>query len=79
VLSQIDAVLTPTQQSAFLQDVQTAQAIVSGQSQNGSGGTSASSTSTFAGTLTENDVQNQLAAATSLILKQFQSEVGATT
>jgi Spy/CpxP family protein refolding chaperone len=79
VLAQIDAVLTPTQQSAFLQDVQTAQAIVSGQSQSGSGGTSASSTSTFAGTLTESDVQNQVAAATSLILKQFQTEVGTTT
>ena len=79
VLAQIDAVLTPTQQSAFLQDVQTAQANVSGQSQSGSGGTSASSISTFAATLTENDVQNQVAAATSLILKQFQTEVGSTT
>jgi Spy/CpxP family protein refolding chaperone len=79
VLAQIGAVLTPTQQSAFLQDVQTAQAIVSGQSQSGSGGTSASSPSAFANTLTENAVQNQVAAATSLILKQFQNEVGTTT
>jgi Spy/CpxP family protein refolding chaperone len=76
VLAQIDAVLTPTQQSAFLQDVQTAQAIVSGQSQTGSGGTSASSTSTFSSTLTANAIQSQIAAATSLLLKQFQSEVG---
>jgi Spy/CpxP family protein refolding chaperone len=79
VLAQIDAVLTPTQQSAFLQDVQTAQAIVSGQSQSGSGGTSASSTSTFSSTLTENAIQSQIAAATSLILKQFQNEVGTST
>jgi Spy/CpxP family protein refolding chaperone len=77
VLAQINAVLTPTQQSAFLQDVQTAQAIVSGQSQSGSGGTSSTSTATLSNGLTENDVQNQIAAATTLILQQFQSEVGA--
>jgi Spy/CpxP family protein refolding chaperone len=74
VLAQIEAVLTPTQQSAFLQDVQTAQAIVSGQSQSGSGGTSSSST-TLSNGLTETDVQNQIAAATSLILQQFQHDV----
>jgi Spy/CpxP family protein refolding chaperone len=77
VLAQINAVLTPTQQSAFLQDVQTAQAIVSGQSQSGSGGTSSTSTATLSNGLTETDVQNQIAAATTLILQQFQSEVGA--
>jgi Spy/CpxP family protein refolding chaperone len=75
VLTQIEAVLTPTQQSAFLQDVQTAQAIVSGQSQSGSGGTSSSPTSTLSSALTETDVQNQIAAATSLILQQFQHDV----
>jgi hypothetical protein len=73
-------VLTPTQQSAFLQDVQTAQAIVSGQSQNSSGGTNASSgtTSSFASTFTESSIQNQVAAATSLLLQQFQNEVTTT-
>jgi Spy/CpxP family protein refolding chaperone len=78
VLSQIEAVLSPTQQSAFLQDVQTAQAIVSGQSQSGSGGTSSSSTATISNGLTETDVQNQIAAATSLILQQFQHDVATT-
>jgi Spy/CpxP family protein refolding chaperone len=77
VLAQIDAVLTPTQQSAFLQDVQTAQATVSGKSQSGSGGTSSTSTATLSNGLTEYDIQNQIAAATSLILQQFRSEVGA--
>ncbi len=71
VLAQIDAVLTPTQQSAFLQDVQTAQATVSGQSQSSSGGTSAP--------LTETSIQSQIAAATSLLLKQFQNEVSTST
>jgi Spy/CpxP family protein refolding chaperone len=78
VLAQINAALTPTQQSAFLQDVQTAQAIVSGQSQSGSGGTSSSSTATLTNGVTELDVQNQIAAATSLILQQFQHDVAAT-
>jgi Spy/CpxP family protein refolding chaperone len=71
--SQIDTVLTTSQQATFTTDlanVQTAQANVSGQSQSGSGGTSATST------LTESDIQQQIAAATSLILKQLQSEVG---
>jgi Spy/CpxP family protein refolding chaperone len=76
VLAQIDGVLTPTQQSAFLQDVQTAQANVSGQSQSGSGGTSSTSTTILANGLTETDIQNQIAAGTSLLLQQFQSEVG---
>jgi len=75
VLAQIDAVLTPSQQSAFLQDVQTAQAIVSGQSQSGSGGTSSSSTATLPSGVTETDIQNQIAAAKSLILQQFQHEL----
>ena len=75
VLAQIDAVLTPSQQSAFLQDVQTAQAIVSGQSQSGSGGTSSSSTATLSSGVTETDIQNQIAAAKSLILQQFQHEL----
>jgi Spy/CpxP family protein refolding chaperone len=78
VLAQINAALTPTQQSAFLQDVQTAQAIVSGQSQSGSGGTSSSSTATLTNGVTELDVQNQIAAATSLILQQFGHDVAAT-
>jgi Spy/CpxP family protein refolding chaperone len=76
VLAQINAALTPTQQSAFLQDVQTAQAIVSGQSQNGNGGTS--STATLSSGVTETDIQNQVAAATSLILQQFQHDVATT-
>jgi len=79
-LEQVEAVLTPGQQTAFLGDVQTAQAIVSGQSQTGSGGTSSSSTAaTLSNGLSETDVQNQIAAATSLILQQFQSEVTTTT
>jgi Spy/CpxP family protein refolding chaperone len=78
VLAQIEAVLTPSQQSAFLQDVQTAQANVSGQSQSGSGGTSSSTTATLTNGLTETDIQNQIAAATSLILQQFQHDVAAT-
>jgi Spy/CpxP family protein refolding chaperone len=80
VLAQINAALTPTQQSAFLQDVQTAQAIVSGQSQNGGGGTSSSSsaTTTPGSGVTETDIQNQIAAATSLILQQFQHDVATT-
>jgi Spy/CpxP family protein refolding chaperone len=76
VLTQIQGVLTPNQQSAFLQDVQTAQAVVSGQSQNGSGGTGSSST--LSSPLTETDVQNQIAAATSLLIQQFQSNLPAT-
>jgi Spy/CpxP family protein refolding chaperone len=79
-LEQIEAVLTPGQQTAFLGDVQTVQAIVSGQSQTGSGGTSSSWTAaTLSNGLSETDVQNQIAAATSLILQQFQSEVTTTT
>jgi Spy/CpxP family protein refolding chaperone len=78
VLTQIEAILTPAQQSTLLQDVQTAQAIVSGRSQTGNGGTSASS-ATLSNGLTETDIQNQVAAATSLILKQFQNDVGAAT
>jgi Spy/CpxP family protein refolding chaperone len=78
VLTQIDAVLTPSQQSAFLQDVQTAQAIVSGQSQSGSGGTSSSTTAALSNGITETDIQNQVAAATSLILQQFQHDVATT-
>lgn len=77
VLAQINAALTPAQQSAFSQDVQTAQAIVSGQSQSGSGGTSSTSTTALSNGLTETDVQNQIAAGTSILLQQFQSEVGA--
>jgi Spy/CpxP family protein refolding chaperone len=79
VLAQIEGVLTPAQQTAFLQDVQTAQAIVSGQSQTGSGGTSSSSTSSstakLSNGLTLTDIQNQVAAATSLILQQFQHDL----
>jgi Spy/CpxP family protein refolding chaperone len=82
VLAQIQNVLTSAQQSAFLGDVQTAQASVSGQSQSGYGGTSASSSTssssfaTIAGSgLTETDIKNQVAAATSLILQQFASDV----
>ena len=71
VLTQIETVLTPAQQSALLQDVQTAQAYVSGQSQSGSGGT----TATLSNGVSETDIQNQIAAATSLILQQFQSNV----
>jgi Spy/CpxP family protein refolding chaperone len=76
VLAQIQGVLSPNQQSAFLQDVQTAQAVVSGQSQNGSGETGSSST--LSSTLTETDVQNQIAAATSLLIQQFQSNLPTT-
>jgi len=71
VLTQIETVLTPAQQSALLQDVQTAQAYVSGQRQSGSGGT----TATLSNGVSETDIQNQIAAATSLILQQFQSNV----
>jgi hypothetical protein len=42
-------------------------------SQNGSGGTGSSSTTS--GSLTETDVQNQIAAATPLLIQQFQSEL----
>ncbi len=85
VLAQIEDVLSPTQQAAFLQDVQTAQAFVSGQSQSGSGGTSSASTSstssaaTLANGLTLTDIQNQVAAATSLILQQFQHDLSTST
>ena len=66
--------------------VQNAQATVSGQSQTGSGGTSASTTSSTSSTtattddgLTESDIQQQIAAAQALVLKQLESEVASTT
>ena len=83
VLAQIEAVLTPTQLTAFIGDVQTAQATVSGQSATRSGGTgttsssSSGTTATLSNGLTETDIQKQIAAAESIILQQFQTDVGA--
>jgi hypothetical protein len=86
VNAQISAVLSTTQQATFAGDLAslpqppgadgsgdapTASASVSGQSQTGSDGTTASSSS-----VTETDVQQQIAAAESLILQQIQYNVG---
>jgi Spy/CpxP family protein refolding chaperone len=81
VLSAIQGVLTPAQQTALSHDVQTAQTQLSGHRHHGNGGAS-SSTSTSVATLpnglTEADIQNQIAAATSVILNQLQNDVAGT-
>jgi Spy/CpxP family protein refolding chaperone len=85
-LTQITNLLTPTQQTALQQDEQTAQTRISGHHHHGGGSastssssSSSSSTSTAVATLpsgvTETDIQNQVAAATSVILNQLQSDV----
>jgi Spy/CpxP family protein refolding chaperone len=83
-LAQITSLLTPAQQTALQQDEQTAQTQVSGHrrhhgSGDGSASTSSSTTTTSVATLpsgvTETDIQNQVAAATSVILNQLQHEV----
>jgi Spy/CpxP family protein refolding chaperone len=89
VNSQISALLSTTQQAtlssdlASLQlptssggfsDASTATASVSGQSQDGSDGTIASST-----TATESQIQRQIAAAEALVLQQIQYGVGSST
>jgi len=85
-LAQITSLLTPAQQTALQQDEQTAQTQVSGHrhhhgSGDGSASTSSSTTTTSVATLpsgvTETDIQNQVAAATSVILNQLQHEVSA--
>ncbi len=90
VQQQISAVLTPQQQQTFQTDVQNAQSTHSGRHHHhhGGGGSSSQSnadsitSSTPSATaptngLTETDVQNQVAAANSVILQQLQNEVGA--
>jgi Spy/CpxP family protein refolding chaperone len=85
--AQINAVLTTSQQTTFATDlenlpapptVQNAQDLASGQSQTGSGdaSSSSSSTATLSNGLTEADIQKQIAAAASLILKQLESDLG---
>jgi Spy/CpxP family protein refolding chaperone len=84
--SQINAILTPSQQTTFASDLKnlptppgapgssdasTASADVSGQSQSGSGDSTASTSG-----LTASDIQNQIAAAAALILKQAQFDLG---
>jgi Spy/CpxP family protein refolding chaperone len=85
--AKISAILTTSQQATFTTDLQnlpappsapgssdasTASASVSGQSQSGSDGTTTSSSG-----VTETDIQNQIAAATSLVLKQLQYDLSA--
>jgi Spy/CpxP family protein refolding chaperone len=82
-LAQITSLLTPAQQSLLQQGEQTAQTQVSGRRHNRDGGdassTSGTSTTTSVATLpngvTETDIKNQVAAATSIILNQLQNEV----
>jgi Spy/CpxP family protein refolding chaperone len=85
--AQIKAVLTTSQQTTFATDlqnlptppaVQNAQDLASGQSQSGSGdaSTSSSSDATLSNGLSETDIQKQIAAAASLILKQLESDLG---
>jgi Spy/CpxP family protein refolding chaperone len=79
-LSQITSVLTPAQQTALQTDEQTARTNVSGHHhRHHGGGTSSTSTSTSTATLpsgvTEADIQNQVAAATSVILNNLQADV----
>jgi Spy/CpxP family protein refolding chaperone len=77
-LAQITSLLTPAQQTLLQQDEQTAQTQVSGRRHRGDD-TSSTSSSTSVATLpsgvTETDIQNQVAAATSVILNQLQYEV----
>jgi Spy/CpxP family protein refolding chaperone len=83
VLAQITSILTPTQQTALQQDVQTAQSQVSGHHHHHHGGGEGTSTSSSSSTttptlpsgVTETDIQNQVAAATSVILNQLQNDV----
>jgi Spy/CpxP family protein refolding chaperone len=86
-LAQIEDVLTSSQQGIFFEDVQNAQASVSGLFSTSSGdGTATSSTGTSSGAtgttlssgVSESDVQNQIAAANALILQQLQNEAGVT-
>jgi Spy/CpxP family protein refolding chaperone len=82
-LAQITSLLTPAQQSLLQQAEQTAQTQVSGRRHDRDGGdassTSGTSTATSVATLpngvTETDIKNQVAAATSIILNQLQNEV----
>jgi Spy/CpxP family protein refolding chaperone len=85
VLAQIQSILTPAQQTALQQDVQTAQSQVSGHHHHHHGGGEGTSTSsstpsstttpTLSSGVTETDIQNQVAAATSVILNQLQNDV----
>lgn len=87
--AKISAILTTAQQSTFASDLKnlpappgsgdsrdasTASASVSGQSQTGDDGTTATTSG-----LSESDIQKQIAAAAALILKQLQSDLGALT
>jgi len=80
-LAQITNLLTPAQQSLLQNDEQTAQTQVSGRRHSGDDSTSTgtssttSSVATLPNGVTETDIQNQVAAATSLILNQLQAEV----
>jgi hypothetical protein len=80
-LAQITNLLTPAQQSLLQHDEQTARTQVSGRRSNGGDSTSTASTSTttpvatLPSGVTETDIQNQVAAATSVILNQLQAEV----
>jgi Spy/CpxP family protein refolding chaperone len=82
-LAQITNLLTPAQQTLLQQDEQTARTQVSGRRSSGGDSTStlnaslsSSSVATLPNGVTETDIQNQVAAATSVILKQLQAEVG---
>jgi len=80
-LTQITNLLTPAQQTALQGDEQTAQTQVSGRRNHGDGAsftTGTSSVATLSNGVTETDIQNQVAAATSIILNQLQYEVAGT-
>ena len=79
-LAQITNLLTPAQQTLLQHDEQTAQTQVSGRRHSGgdstsTGTSSTTSVATLPNGVTETDIQNQVAAATSLILNQLQAEV----
>jgi len=82
-LAQITNLLTPAQQTLLQQDEQTARTQVSGRRSSGGDSTStlnaslsSSSVATLPNGVSETDIQNQVAAATSVILNQLQAEVG---
>jgi len=82
-LAQITNLLTPAQQTLLQHDEQTARTQVSGRRSSGGDSTStlnaslsSSSVATLPNGVSETDIQNQVAAATSVILNQLQAEVG---
>jgi Spy/CpxP family protein refolding chaperone len=81
-VQQITSVLTPTQQTLLQHDEQTAQTSVSGHHHHHGGATSSTSgtsVATLPSGVTETDIQNQVAAATSIILNNLKEDVSTTT